>query len=1229
MFRRNSIFVKILIPLIIILLLQPILIGSVLFAYGVFNSLDESAIDSLHSNAINRNLVLTDKMVSAWSNLDRLEYNVINILDDFLSSERLLLNNVIGNDHIETQILGLLSEPLINALRQTTASGAYVYFGTDSINEAVALNGLYYRKNDPLLSAPDNSDLLLLRGPEEIANANNISIDNYWQKMFSFSPEFPENWNTFFEPQEAARNNRNLPSSELAYWSKAISINPDRANDSNLCITYTRPVIFEGRVVAMIGTEVQLSYLERYLPTADSAFEQYGYMLIRYLETEYVQNNNDIKGDIIIVAGSYIKQLIGTMDTVDFTITDRQSVYKINDNSIEPVQAAIQPIKLFNDNELNDEQWAVVAVGTDYSLFTMSRNLRNGILLSSTVALTVGTVLLWFAIKRTTKPLISIAEQIQYNEPAEHIVVDKVNVYEISLLCSTINSMKDERTEAEAELRTERERYLVALESVADTVVEYDVSDDSFTLYYFVTVNDKSELCSNVIKGLTEKIKTGEFCHQDDIENILLLLESEDTDNAVVRIKTEVFPHISDAVNDEGYFWFFIKSSYLVANSGEVIKIIGTARDFTGKKLKEYADIETSHRDSTTKLYNHSYGLNLIKEAVNDALNKVRSFSLSIISINNYDQLEAYYGRTFAASILMELFAVFPSTGKNIKARISNDEVLMFIQEANTGEVIVYANKFLKKVSRLYTGENYDLQLSVSIGTALSDDASDFDVLMLYASRAAQNAAKHDDNRMVFYSDVPYSVYDSGFTSRNRPINVFLDVEKGNISNYTFDLFESTADTHSAINMLLLTIGRLYSLKQILICAYNTEFGTGRITHKWNTDSIGVENSALEKITQDDHTVFEAMLDVNGSMTYTGKHADSFNTTFKQFLCLNQYENTGGYCCVMYENGVPFSRILFQAETTVRDWTENELRDLHEISKIIAVNLSNEKSLSASHAKSEFLSRISHEIRTPMNAIVGMTNIAKSSMNDTERLSDALDKIDFSAKHLLSLINNVLEMSRIENGKIDIEDNYFTIDKFITDVEKLMRPSVEDNEISLDLIKDYSYKGQLLGDEFRLRQVIINLLSNANKFTQKNGSIKLMIKELSSDGKFINLMFSVMDDGVGIDVEDQSNIFKTFEQARASSSSQKQLGSGLGLAISSNIVSAMGGTIMLSSTPGKGSEFYFTLKLKQVREAAPEPDEADSDARNNNLYTGKSALVVDDVDVNIEVAKLSDGGEIS
>jgi len=414
MFKNSSIFTKIMIPIIIIMILQPLLIGSVLFGFGIINSLDENAIESINNNAANRSSVLSDIMVSSWSNLDKFEYDVINTFDNFLAEERLLLTDVLGS-RMEVQLLELLSEPLINALRQTTATGAFVYIVNNYSDTSVKFDGLFYRTEDPLTTSPDNSDLMLLIGPAEVARQNRISFDRFWQSAFTFSPEHSDNWKTFHEPLTAAINNRFMPASELAYWSSTVTINPNNPMETRHSIIYTRPVIYEGTIIAMIGTEIQLSHIERYLPESDFAYEQCGYMLLRYSLEDEQDYSHKTDHTIVLVTGTHIRQLIGSMSTIRFTAQSKENTYRIDADRLGHLQVVFQPIEVNSnpDTPFYNDKWVVAALGTDSSLFRMSRTAGIGILVSSALALIIGITLSWLTIRRTIKPLISVAEQIE------------------------------------------------------------------------------------------------------------------------------------------------------------------------------------------------------------------------------------------------------------------------------------------------------------------------------------------------------------------------------------------------------------------------------------------------------------------------------------------------------------------------------------------------------------------------------------------------------------------------------------------------------------------------------------------------------------------------------------------------------------------------------------------------------------------------------------------------
>jgi signal transduction histidine kinase/DNA-binding response OmpR family regulator len=239
-----------------------------------------------------------------------------------------------------------------------------------------------------------------------------------------------------------------------------------------------------------------------------------------------------------------------------------------------------------------------------------------------------------------------------------------------------------------------------------------------------------------------------------------------------------------------------------------------------------------------------------------------------------------------------------------------------------------------------------------------------------------------------------------------------------------------------------------------------------------------------------------------------------------------------------------------------------------------------EEALQSSRAKSEFLANMSHEMRTPMNAIIGMTTIAKSAA-ETERKDYCLDKIEDASTHLLGVINDILDISKIEANKFELSVEEFNFEKMLQKVVNVVNFRVEERQQLFHVDLDKKIPRWLLGDDQRLAQVITNLLSNAIKFTPEKGSIRLAAKLISQEGENCVISIEVIDSGIGISGEQQARIFASFEQAD-SSTSRKFGGTGLGLAISKRIVEMMGGNIRVESEPGKGSVFSFTIQAKAV-----------------------------------------------
>lgn len=274
----------------------------------------------------------------------------------------------------------------------------------------------------------------------------------------------------------------------------------------------------------------------------------------------------------------------------------------------------------------------------------------------------------------------------------------------------------------------------------------------------------------------------------------------------------------------------------------------------------------------------------------------------------------------------------------------------------------------------------------------------------------------------------------------------------------------------------------------------------------------------------------------------------------------------------------------------------------------------------ANLAKTNFLSSMSHDIRTPMNAIVGILTLAKRHKGDAQYLWDALNKIEIAANQLLTLINDILDISKIESGEVSLNEEAFSVHEFVNRITSIIMPNMEEKQHSFSVNMHDIAHDQLKGDKLRLSQVYLNLLSNAVKYTESGGKIETEIYEeskTSKDGK-INLILKVKDNGMGISDEFKEKMYSSFSRATDTKTNKIQ-GSGLGLAICKRIVELMGGDISCDSKEGEGTTFTVRLSLVVLPDLAFVEKET-MQIENVDLK-GLHVLVVEDNNVNWHIAK--------
>ena len=287
----------------------------------------------------------------------------------------------------------------------------------------------------------------------------------------------------------------------------------------------------------------------------------------------------------------------------------------------------------------------------------------------------------------------------------------------------------------------------------------------------------------------------------------------------------------------------------------------------------------------------------------------------------------------------------------------------------------------------------------------------------------------------------------------------------------------------------------------------------------------------------------------------------------------------------------------------------------------------NEAKLEADHAnkaKSEFLSNMSHDIRTPMNGIVGMTAIAVNNIDDKERVRDCLRKITLSSKHLLGLINDVLDMSKIESGKLTLNMDIVSLRDAMESIVNIVQPQVKAKKQHFDIFIKKIQTENIYCDSVRLNQVLINLLSNAIKYTPEKGRINIYLSQEESPlgSQYVRCHFRVKDNGIGMSEEFQKTIFDTFTREKVTQVDKTE-GAGLGMAITKCIVDAMKGTIELHSKSGEGSEFHITLDLERAKQRIEDvvlPPWNTLVVDNNEDLCHSAAAALKEIGINAEYA---------
>lgn len=758
-----------------------------------------------------------------------------------------------------------------------------------------------------------------------------------------------------------------------------------------------------------------------------------------------------------------------------------------------------------------------------------------------------------------------------------------------------------DKKQLELALEEERQRFRIAAECTPVMIFEYDIATDVFTSYGTLEESqEKHEMDLRLGHFLESVMATQvEAPYQEGFRKLL-------TGERSVPLEIR----ISSYYQSPRIVWASVSVTSTTGKQAPPSRIFGKISNIQSEKEKEEKLQTMKTRDGLTGLYNKEYGVQLIQEYMSQK-NPDEICGLMLFDMDDFRRINHKEGRVFADALLQEVADILraESGPEDIQVRLGGDEFMLFVKNCPKSRATILGPRIAEQIRGLLFYSEKDLQISASIGMCVTSVVDEYAGLYRCAESTLRYVKSHERGRAACYLDTSneLGIMLTQLYTDTYEVNKVDPQTIGNRENmvsFVLDLLGKSNNLNDAVYLLLTRLGKSLGLDRVSLLEVDNEYLSWSYSYQWARKQSDLQVGKKFYLTQ------EELSEVSSSYDEMGL---SEKCVVAQAFALGSQLSAA-----IFYHGVYAGALRFEVREQNHVWPVEQRKMLRELTRILPSFLMKARADAISQAKTDFLSRMSHEIRTPMNAIAGMTHIAKTVLDDRTKAMDCLNKIDSANSYLLNLINDVLDMSRIESGKMELNPQSLVLSRFFENLESLHSPLAAEKHLNFRMENEYHANHPVLADELRLNQVLVNIIGNAIKFTPNGGSVCARVSLLLEKPKGVVLRFSVEDTGIGIHPSALDRIFNAFEQADKGTSAQHG-GTGLGLSISSRLVQMMGGTLEVKSKLGKGSEFFFTLSLPYSQDqtsetALPVTTTAQID------FSGKRLLLAEDNEINREIA---------
>lgn len=1186
--KKKSLWNIFLIPILIIVFVQ----GAVPFLTLIFSGIRsnmENAVIGLDSHTVeNRKVVLENDMIEQWSSVYKESDSLSSALTKVLSDHQMDMQGFMGSGKVQEEYLETVFYDMVEVLQYNSTSGIFLVLGNDGDTDSEGeYKGFWVRDSDPQTKTASRTDLLMERGSKVLSQNMSISLDTSWHTDFHFQGNGKRDADDFFyQPYITAENYVDSRTSmkNLGYWSKPFILE-DFYKDNHKMITYSAPLVYDKTVYGVLGIEVGVNDLTKFFQVKDLDSDlNAGFALV-------VDHGN---GNYEGIAGEGALYDAVSRDGSDFVLEEpvQENLRLVQGAAIgkQQIYGLVSNLELYSRNvPYEDTQWALCGFVTEDSVYGLISDVYERILGAILGSALMAVILVYFLVQYATEPVYHLVESVRSGVKGIHGFQES-GIQELDELHKVIENLTDTQMQTENQLLEEKERYRIAVESSQDAFFTYKCKEKLLEI-----VNSKGN------DGVWDCGKHPEFLDNDSIHpaDKAKLVNAVKSSDGVLDVDFRL-----QHANGE-FQWVNLSGSITFDENKERSRVVGCIHNVHQHKLLEQAQKRKQIYDSITSFYRLGSGLEVVETLCRDDPEGV----LVLLEIQQFSKIDERYGLIFG-DIILEQFAGllakrFQEDGLNggIYIRAGADQMLVWLPVCTTGPIVRSVQGLEKEFGAL-TDEKH-LSLSLKCGIAVTGSRNSLSEA-LEQTKTALTAARHGKQEIMFYEELSTVEKACAVDVAFAEVASLERLKEMTLSSIALNLFDRDGDTSVVLDILALKLQEKYHLTDIVITHFNGEYMVNNLLYCWKTWKKKDGWDGMVHCSEKQYQHFVETQEMQQLLT-------SGESIRKEPLIQPFASGRNDIVFHMTDNGQYSGSIVFRdIDQDVLEKKE-ECKCLEEISAIIQNRLNLERHDLSAKAKSDFLARMSHEIRTPMNGIIGMTEIALKDGQTEERRIDCLRKIEYSSEYLLGLINDILDMSKIESGKMRLIEEKCNLMEMIQGLRPLLEAKLNENNIQY--IADIQLKNHwFMADSLRLNQVLVNLLGNALKYSRPDGHVWLTVRETEEEKGFSNLYFQVRDDGIGIAPEKQQLIFRQFEQADNSENARKQ-GTGLGLAISRRIVRMMDSDIKLESEPGKGSSFSFNVKLQPVSgektTVTSQPEEIS--------FPGKRILVVEDNELNMEI----------